>query len=214
MTPRLLLLCALAGCSATATSKPTPAPLSAKRMPPDPAAERAAIVRVFDDYVAKVVRGDRSGAVALIDRDTMDYYEALRRDSLSLSAAELKQRSFEDQILIIAFRTGKTADHLRAQKIEELVAAAIIPAGSMTASMRLGEITLRGDRASAKPRVGEIEVPIAFDFHRDPGGWRLSFIEVTRAAIARIHEGDPEGMLRALAVYYKMDLEALYEPLP
>jgi len=67
--------------------------------------------------------------------------------------------------------------------------------------------------SSGKPWVGEIEVPIAFDFHREPDSWRLNFVEVTRAAMLKINEGNPEETLRALAVYYKMDLEALYEPL-
>lgn len=213
MTPRplIVMLSALVACGAPAPTSTVP-PQPAARAP-DPEADRAAIVRVFDSYVAKVVSGDRSGAVALIDRETMEFYETLRQNALSLSAAELKQRPIDEQILIITFRTGKRAADMRRQKIEDLVAAAIIPVGKQTGSMRLGPVTVRGDRASGHPWVGDIEVPIAFDFHRVPDSWRLNFVEVTRAAMLKINEGAPEETLRALAVYYKMDLDALYEPL-
>ena len=213
MTTRRLIvgLAALVACGAP-TAPPKAAAATSPRAP-DPEADRAAIVRVFDSYVAKVVSGDRQGAVALIDRETMDFYEALRKTALSISAAELKQRPIDDQILIITFRTGKRAADMRSQKIEDLVAAAIIPVGKQTGSMRLGPVTVRGDRASGHPWVGEIEVPISFDFHRETDRWRLNFVEVTRTAMRKINEGAPEDTLRALAAYYKLDLEALYQPL-
>ncbi len=160
----------------------------------------------------KAAGGDSAGAVALIDRATMAFYDDLRRDALTVTADELKRRSLDDQIAIIMFRQGKRARELRDTPIATLVAASLTTIVDPD-QLKLGAITLDGDHASAQPIVGEIEVPFNFDFRRDPEGWRLNFIAATKKVTAMIRDGQPDDEVIAwLAGYYKVDVDALYAP--
>lgn len=178
----------------------------------DPAADRAAISAVFEAYTARLAADDTVGAVALIDRETMKFYESLRQDALTLTATELRSRPLREQVTIVMFRQDKTADSLRTKPVAELTAASLMPLVD-PARLRLYEIELAGDRAVGQAGIDSFEARVPFEFRRDPDGWRINFIAATHMAADRLIDGDDADDVRAfLARYYGVDVETLYAP--
>ncbi|MBL9026452.1 MAG: hypothetical protein JNL21_29920 [Myxococcales bacterium] len=163
-------------------------------------------------YVERVATGDFSGAVSLIDRRTMEFYEQVRRDAVSLTAAELKARPLQDQVIIIQFRQGKGAASLRTRPIATLVAASIEPLVDPR-YLRLKEIRVDGDLATVHVTLGELGGALPIELRREPEGWRLSLVSATRLAADRLIDGDDAESVRGfLAKHYGVDEETLCAP--
>jgi hypothetical protein len=178
----------------------------------DPAADRASIRAVFEAYTSRLAADDRLGAVALIDRETMRFYESVRQDALTLTATALRSRPLREQVTIIMFRQGKTADSLRTQPVAELVAAGLTPLID-PAQLRLHEIEVTGDRAIAQAGIAAFEARVPFELRRDPEGWRINLVAATHMAADRLIDGDGADEVRGfLARYYGVDVDTLYAP--
>ena len=198
----------------------------------DAEADRAAIHAVYRAYSARLAADDPRGAAALIDRETLAFYETVRHDALALSAAALRARPPHEQVTIIMFRQGKTRASLQTQPIAELVAASITPIID-PARTRLYEVVVNGERATGQvgldgatlrelARLGGGAMPslglvgrVPFEFRRDPEGWRLNFVAATRMAADSLIDGDPiEEVTASLAKHHGVDVETLYAPPP
>ncbi len=192
----------------------------------DPEVDRAEIREVYRTYASRLSADDRLGAVALIDRESLAFYETIRRDALTLSATALRARPPHDQITIIMFRQGKTRASLQTQPITELIAASLTPIID-PARTQVYEIAVNGDRATGQVGLdgatlrelglGEAGSPfegrVPFEFRRDPEGWRLNFVAATRFVADHMLEGDRiEEVTAFLAEHYRVDLETLYSP--
>ncbi len=203
-----------------ASSSPQP------RGPQDPEADRAEIREVYRTFASRLSADDRLGAVALIDRESLAFYEAIRRDALTLSATALRARPPHEQVTIINFRQGKTRASLQTQPITELIAAGLTPLID-PARTQLHEIVVNGDRATVQLGLdgatlrelglsgarSQLDGRVPLELRRDPEGWRLNFVVATRFAADRILDGDTiEEVAAFLAKYYGVDLETLYAP--
>lgn len=193
----------LAGCGPVAAVAQAPAQH-------DVVADREAARGVLEAYLALLDAEDWMGAVALLDRRTMEFYERVRRDAVTLTASELKARPLREQVVVIMFRQSNKAASLRSQPIATLVAAGIKPL-IHTRWLRLGEVQVDDDRATIDVSLADFDGRLPFELRRDPEGWRLNVVAATYFAADVIIDGsDADEVLDFLARHYGVDQEALY----
>jgi ketosteroid isomerase-like protein len=182
-----------AGVAAPAPSAlPAPAEI---RGAPASAPDDAAIRRVFASYRAAIERADGARAAALLDRDTVGFYDRMHKAALDMPGDEVRARPLIERLTIVAMRAGRSRAQLTAMTTHEVLAAAIVQ-GSGTATVQgveLADIVVDGDRASATPRKGGLALPLRFHFRREPEGWRFDLTQLL-AGVDQMLKAQLKGM--------------------
>ena len=102
----------------------------------------AAVRATFEAYRQALMAGDGELAASLVDRETGEYYRQLKRLVLEGSEEEVRQRTFVDRFLVVAFRHQFASDELAAMELADVIVRA----------MDLGWINSDGDRAARDRR--------------------------------------------------------------
>jgi hypothetical protein len=171
-----------------------PAPVEVRGAPAS-AGDDAEIRRVFASYRSAIERADGARAAALLDRDTIEFYDRMHKAALDMPGDEVRARPLVERLTIVAMRAGKSRAQLTAMSTRDVLAAAIVQ-GSGTATVQgveISDIVVDGDRASATPRKGGLALPLRFHFRRESGGWRFDLTQLL-AGVDQMLKGQLKGM--------------------
>lgn len=112
--PALLCLPALPPC------------LSAAAQAPAGASDAESAVRAtFEAYRQALMAGDGEAAASLVDRETGEYYRQLKRLVLEGSEEEVRERTFVDRFLVVAFRHQFAGEELAAMELSDVIVRAM-----------------------------------------------------------------------------------------
>ncbi|HVS12769.1 MAG TPA: hypothetical protein VMV46_02505 [Thermoanaerobaculia bacterium] len=162
--------------------------VAASQGPVQAQADEAAIRDVFARYKAALVAGDGAAAQALVDADTLDTFERLRRLALEGNEAEVRALPFVERLLVVSMRHALDRETIATIDLAALIETAmgegwISP--QTLAQLDIGEVTVEGDEARAEARSGLQaapsaedaggEVELAYRFVREGGAWKFRF---------------------------------------
>ncbi len=163
------------------------APLAAQ--PTTPAADdaEAAVRATFEAYRQALIAGDGERAAALVDRETVDYYRELKRLVLGGGEEEVRQRTFVDRFLIVAFRHQFDAAELTGMDLADVIGRAMEIGwinGAAIEQLAVGEVRTFGNEAFAAARTrASLEDPalgggvdeLEYRFVNESGTWKFRF---------------------------------------
>ena len=154
---------------------------------PETSDDEAAVRATFEAYRQALMAGDGETAAALVDRDTGAYFGELKRLALEGSEEEVRQRTFVDRLLVVAFRHQFASEELAAMQLADVVVRATeIGWINSTAieQLAVGEVRIEGNEATAAARTrASLEDPslaggmdeLAYRFVNEGGQWKFRF---------------------------------------
>ena len=144
---------------------------------PETSDDEAAVRATFEAYRQALMAGDGETAAALVDRDTGAYFGELKRLALEGSEEEVRQRTFVDRLLVVAFRHQFAGEELAAMQLADVVVRAT----------EIGWINSAGDRATGRRRGAD---------RGERGDGRRPDPGVARGSVARGRDGRDRVPLR------------------
>ena len=150
----------------------------------------AAVRATFEAYRQALMAGDGEVAASLVDRETGEYYGQLKRLVLEGSEEEVRQRSFVDRFLVVAFRHQFSGDELAAMELADVIVRAMeIGWINSTAieQLAVGPIRIEGNEAIAAARTrASLEDPslaggmdeLEYRFVNEDGRWKFRFSDL------------------------------------
>lgn len=138
--------------------------------------EAKAVRKTFDDYKKAILAKDGDTAAALIDKETVDFYDKMLKLALTAPAAEVKKQSVVGRILILQMRHNIPLPELKTMTATKLIGYGIDKGwiGENVKRVNIGEITIAGDRASGPGKVRNRTVPFTWRLRKEGGAWKLN----------------------------------------
>ena len=180
------VLVALGMAAAALCAQPT-TPATTPVAGPQGADAEAAVRATFEAYRQALISGDGERAAALVDRATGDYYRELKRLILEGSEEDVRQRTFVDRFLVVAFRHRFDVAELSAMELADVIARAMEIGWINSAAIEqlaAGAVRIEGDEAWAAARTrASLEDPalgggideLEYRFVNEDGSWKFRF---------------------------------------
>ncbi len=161
--------------------------LAVAQAPAEAKDDEAAVRATFEAYRQALMAGDGETAAALVDRDTGTYFGELKRLALEGSEEEVRQRTFVDRLLVVAFRHQFASEELASMQLADVVVRATeIGWINSTAieQLAVGAVRIEGNEATAAARTrASLEDPslaggmdeLAYRFVNEGGQWKFRF---------------------------------------
>ncbi len=147
----------------------------------------AAVRATFEAYRQALLAGDGERAAALVDRTTDEYYRDLKRLVLDGTEQDVRQRTFVDRFLVVAFRHQFDAAELTGMELADVIVRAMEIGWINSAAIEqlaVGSVRIEGDEAWAAARTrASLEDPalgggideLEYRFVREDGIWKFRF---------------------------------------
>jgi hypothetical protein len=140
-------------------------------------AEDEAVLQVFEDYRAALLRVDGAAAVDLVDAGTIDWYEDVLALALSASRSELNRLDALQKFMVLRLRLDLTKADLEALTGRSLFVYAVNNGwilGEEAKSMQLGRVEVQEGAGEAWVSVEQApDMPLFFLVKQD-GHWRIA----------------------------------------
>ena len=147
----------------------------------------AAVRATFEAYRQALLAGAGERAAALVDRETGEYYRDLKRLVLDGTEEDVRQRTFVDRFLVVAFRHQFDAAELTGMELADVIVRAMEIGWINSAAIEqlaVGSVRIEGDEARAAARTrASLEDPalgggideLEYRFVREDGIWKFRF---------------------------------------
>lgn len=147
----------------------------------------AAVRATFEAYRQALMAGDGEVAASLVDRETGEYYRQLKQLVLEASEEEVRQRTFVDRFLVVAFRHQFVSDELAAMELADVIVRAMDLGwinSTAIEQLAVGPIRIEGNEAVAAARTrASLEDPslaggmdeLEYRFVNENGQWKFRF---------------------------------------
>ena len=146
------------------------------------AGDEAAVRATFAAYKAAVLAQQGERAADNVTTGTLREYARYRELALSAPRAALEALPMTERLQVLIIRARVPANDLRAMDGRRVFTHAVdrgwIGREGVERS-ELGTVQVDGDRAAARLKMGATELPVDFEFEREPGGWRFNLIPLT-----------------------------------
>lgn len=172
----------------------------------------AAVRATFEAYRQALMAGDGESAASLVDRETGEYYRQLKRLVLEGSEEEVRQRTFVDRFLVVAFRHQFVSDELAAMELADVIVRAMDLGwinSTAIEQLAVGPIRIEGNEAVAAARTrASLEDPslaggmdeLEYRFVNEDGQWKFRFSSFVSSI---------DGVMRNLAAQLGADEDDL-----
>lgn len=172
----------------------------------------AAVRATFEAYRQALMAGDGEAAASLVDRETGEYYRQLKRLVLEGSEEEVRQRTFVDRFLVVAFRHQFSGEELAAMELADVIVRAMEIGWINSVAIEqlaVGAVLIEGSEAVAEARTrASLEDPslaggmdeLEYRFVNEDGEWKFRF----SALVTSI-----DGVMRNLAAQLNADEDDL-----
>lgn len=140
------------------------------------AQEVEAVRACFEAYRQALLAADGKAALALVDRNTIDYFDQMVDLALYGEEATVRGQSSVNKIMVLSLRHRMSRERLLKATAESVFVHAVnegwIGKNGVIA-VELGTIRVRHDSATAAIMAQGKEAPVSFTFHKEPDGWRI-----------------------------------------
>ncbi|UOV05910.1 hypothetical protein MUU77_11575 [Pseudoxanthomonas sp. F37] len=144
--------------------------------------DEAAVRATFAAYKAAVLARQGERAADHVTAGTLREYARYRELALAAPRTALEALPMTERLQVLIIRARVPAADLRAMDGRRVFTHAVdrgwIGREGVERS-ELGTVQVGGDHAAARLKIGATELPIDFEFEREPGGWRFNLIPLT-----------------------------------
>lgn len=146
----------------------------------------------FEEYKKALLESKGEEALQYVDRRTFQYYDRMLGLAKTASPDRVDALPITDKMLVLSIRNLTTLDQIRSFDGEALFAYAIKIGLVGTKSLEnasIGEVTINRNLAKGEVKTNGKKSPIAFNFYRDRGFWKIdvaSIIPATNEALKKM----------------------------
>jgi hypothetical protein len=138
--------------------------------------ETAAVKTVFVNYKDAIMKGNGAEAAKYVDTKTIAYYDGLLQKIISADSVEVSKLNVLDKMTLLTVRHKIPKAKVLGTNAKDFFIY-IIDQGMVSkntiANVELGEITINGSTASGQISNNSLQIPIAFEFNKEPSGWKI-----------------------------------------
>ncbi|MYA08012.1 MAG: hypothetical protein F4060_12495 [Holophagales bacterium] len=172
----------------------------------------AAVRATFEAYRQALMAGDGEVAASLVDRETGNYYRQLKWLVLEGGEEEVRQRTFVDRFLVVAFRHQFSGNELAEMELADVIVRAMEIGWINSAAIEqlaVGTVRIEGSEAVAEARTrASLEDPslaggmdeLEYRFVNEDGRWKFQFSALVMSI---------DGVMRNLAAQLNTDEDDL-----
>ena len=140
-----------------------------------------AVRRTFENYKTAILNDQGETALDYIDSRTGKYYADMLHAVKNSDSARVSALSLIDRITVFSIRHRASREEILAMTGNDLFVYAIkngMVGKSGVARNSIGEVTVNGNIAKGRVVVGGTQTPLAFDFHREEGRWKIDLTSI------------------------------------
>ena len=136
----------------------------------------ADIRNTFNNYVQALTQGEGKTAAALVDSNTLSYYDRMLEMARAADSVEVSRADLMDKITVLGLRMHASGSGLTKMSAKDAIAAGAangMLGGEQLKALDIGNISVDGDEASAPMKLGGFPVPAKFHFRREGEQWKI-----------------------------------------
>lgn len=163
--------------------------------------EEKNVRKTFDTYKSAILNDKGEEAVKQVDAKTIAYYNDILQKVKTADSLQIDKLSVMDKLMVLMIRHRISKEEIMTMDGRRLLVTAIkmgMVGKSSVINNEVGAVKVNGNFASANLLVKGQKTPLAFEFHKENGAWKLDLTALFpsgEAALRRIvkQSGKPEN---------------------
>lgn len=159
------------------------------------------VKKTFDAHKSAILNGKGEEAVKQVDAKTITYYNDILQKVKTADSLQIDKASLMDKLMILMIRHRISKQEIMATNGRQLLVTAIkmgMVGKSSVINNEVGAVKVNGNFASANLLVRGQKTPLAFEFHKEHGAWKLDLTALFPAGEAAFRQmvkqsGKPEN---------------------
>ncbi|WP_342087330.1 hypothetical protein [Dyadobacter sp. OTU695] len=163
--------------------------------------EEKQVKKTFDDYKSAILNDKGEEAVEQVDTKTIAYYGSILEKVKTADSLQVDKSSLMDKLIILIIRHRISKEEIMTTNGKQLLVTAIkmgMVGKSSVMNNEVGAVKVNGNFASGELLVRGQKTPLAFEFHKESGVWKLDLTALFPAGEAAFRQmvkqsGEPEN---------------------
>lgn len=164
-------------------------------------AEEQQVKKTFDNYKSAILNDKGEEAVEQVDTKTIAYYGDILEKVKTADSLKVDKLSLMDKLIVLVVRHRIPKEEIMKTNGKQLLVTAIkmgMVGKSSVINNEVGTVKVNGDFASGELLVRGQKTPLAFEFHKKNGLWKLDLTAIFPAGEAAFRQmvkqsGEPEN---------------------
>lgn len=164
-------------------------------------AEEQQVKKTFDNYKSAILNDKGEEAVEQVDTKTIAYYGDIFEKVKTADSLKVDKLSLMDKLIVLVVRHRIPKEEIMKTNGKQLLVTAIkmgMVGKSSVINNEVGTVKVNGDFASGELLVRGQKTPLAFEFHKENGLWKLDLTAIFPAGEAAFRQmvkqsGEPEN---------------------
>jgi len=163
--------------------------------------EEQNVKKTFEDYKSAILNDKGEQAVEQVDTKTIAYYGDILEKVKTADSLQIDKFSLMDKLMILVIRHRISKEEIMTTNGKQLLVTAIkmgMVGKSSVINNEVGAVKVNGNFASGELLVRGQKTPLAFEFHKENGAWKLDLTAIFPAGEAAFRQmvkqsGEPEN---------------------
>lgn len=163
--------------------------------------EEQQVKKTFDNYKSAILNDKGEEAVEQVDTKTITYYGDILEKVKTADSLKVDKLSLMDKLIVLVVRQRISKDEIMTTNGKQLLVTAIkmgMVGKSSVINNEVGVVKVNGNFASGELLVRGQKTPLAFEFHKENGLWKLDLTAIFPAGEAAFRQmvkqsGEPEN---------------------
>lgn len=163
--------------------------------------EELKVKKTFDAYKSAILNDKGEEAVEQVDTKTITYYGNILEKVKTADSLQIDKLSLMDKLIVLVIRHRIPKEEIMTTNGKQLLVTAIkmgMVGKSSVINNEVGVVKVNGNFASGELLVRGQKTPLAFEFHKESGAWKLDLTALFPAGEAAFHQmvkqsGEPEN---------------------
>ncbi len=163
--------------------------------------EEQNVKKTFEDYKSAILNDKGEQAVEQVDTKTITYYGDILEKVKTADSLQIDKFSLMDKLMILVIRHRISKEEIMTTNGKQLLVTAIkmgMVGKSSVINNEVGVVKVNGQFASGELLVRGQKTPLAFEFHKENGAWKLDLTAIFPAGEAAFRQmvkqsGEPEN---------------------
>jgi len=163
--------------------------------------EEKKVKKTFEDYKSAILNDKGDEAVKQVDTKTISYYGDILEKVKTADSLKVDRLSLMDKLIVLVIRHRISKEEIMTTNGKQLLVTAIkmgMVGKSSVINNEVGLVKVNGNFASGELLVRGQKTPLALEFHKENGIWKLDLTAIFPAGEAAFHQmvkqsGEPEN---------------------
>lgn len=163
--------------------------------------EEVKVKNTFNAYKSAILNDKGGEAVEQVDTKTIAYYGSILEMVKTADSLQVDKSSLMDKLMILIIRHRISKEEIMTTNGKQLLVTAIkmgMVGKSSVINNEVGAVKINDNFASGELLVRGQKTPLAFEFHKESGAWKLDLTAIFPAGEAAFRQmvkqsGEPEN---------------------